>query len=128
MPTTIPIFRIFDLAKTEEFYFGWLGFRKNWEHRFDANTPVYMEVQLHDIRLHLSEHHGDCSPGARIMIEDFDDIETFHRQLIDKNYRYNRPGLEDAFWDPNIKVLEVIDPFGNRITFTGKADLKFKNV
>lgn len=120
MSTTIPIFRIFDTTKAEDFYIGWLGFQKNWEHRFAENAPLYMEIQLGDIRLHLSEHHGDCSPGARIFIDAFEQIEDFHKELLKKNYRYNRPGLEQAFWDKQTKVVEVIDPFGNRITFTGK--------
>ncbi len=123
MSTTIPIFRIFDLAKATEFYIGWLGFQKNREHRFDENAPIYMEVQLRDIRIHLSEHHGDCSPGAHVTIEDFENIEIFHQMLLDKNYKYNRPGLDVAFWDANIKVAEVIDPFNNRILFTGRANL-----
>lgn len=119
MSTTIPIFRIFDIAKAVEFYIGWLGFQKNWEHRFDEKAPIYLEIQLQGIRIHLSEHHGDCSPGARIMIEDFENITAFHKGILSKNYPYNRPGLEEAFWDSNIKIVEVIDPFGNRITFTG---------
>lgn len=119
MSTTIPIFRIFDIAKAMEFYIGWLGFQKNWEHRFDEKAPIYLEIQLRDIRIHLSEHHGDCSPGARIMIEYFENITAFHEEILSKNYPYNRPGLEEAFWDSNIKIVEVIDPFGNRITFTG---------
>jgi len=120
MSTVIPILRIFDLAKAKEFYIDWLGFRKNWEHRFDDNAPIYLEIQLLDMRLHLSEHHGDGSPGIQIMIEDFANIEAFHQAITDKNYRYNRPGLEKAFWDTNIKTVSVIDPFGNRIMFTGK--------
>ncbi|MFT4203200.1 MAG: glyoxalase superfamily protein [Chitinophagaceae bacterium] len=120
MPTTIPIFRIFDMAKAAEFYIDWLGFRINWGDTVDAHAPLYLEIQLHDIRIHLSEHHGDCSPGARIMVTDFDGLESFHKTLIDKDYKYNKPGIGPAFWDDDSIVTEVIDPFGNRITFTGK--------
>jgi catechol 2,3-dioxygenase-like lactoylglutathione lyase family enzyme len=31
----IPIFRIFDVEKAKDFYVGFLGFRVDWEHRFD---------------------------------------------------------------------------------------------
>ena len=53
----IPILRIFDYQKTKEFYIDWLGFEIIWEHYFDKNTPVYMEVKRENIIFHLSEHH-----------------------------------------------------------------------
>jgi hypothetical protein len=37
-----------------------------------------------------------------------------HRELIDKRYRHNRPGLEKQDWGTE---LTVIDPFANRIRF-----------
>ncbi|MCE4067029.1 hypothetical protein LXM63_18155 [Chryseobacterium gleum] len=64
----IPILRIFDYQKTKEFYVDWLGFEIVWEHYFDENTPVYMEVKRENIIFHLSEHHGDGTPGTRIAV------------------------------------------------------------
>jgi catechol 2,3-dioxygenase-like lactoylglutathione lyase family enzyme len=63
---TIPIFRMFDLAKAKDFYVEWLGFTVDWEHQFEENTPIYMQVSRDNLILHLSEHHGDCCPGAKI--------------------------------------------------------------
>ena len=31
----VPILRIFDVAKADEFYQGYLGFKVDWDHRFD---------------------------------------------------------------------------------------------
>lgn len=109
-----PILRIFDYDKAVEFYVGFLGFKIDWEHRFEENTPVYMQVSLGDIELHLSEHHGDCSPGAHIHI-DCMGIKNFHSQLIDSEYKYNRPGLEKTFYQT--WSVTVNDPFYNKITF-----------
>lgn len=111
-----PILRIFDYPKTIEFYINWLGFQIDWEHKPEA-TPVYLQVSLRDVILHLSEHHGDCSPGARIFIEGFEDLTGYHQTLLDKNYKYNRPGLERPFYDPSALEMTVTDPFGNRLTF-----------
>ncbi|MBC3540908.1 glyoxalase superfamily protein [Rufibacter sediminis] len=113
-----PIFRIFDYQKATEFYIDWLGFRVENEHRFGDNFPVYLQISRGDLKLHLSEHHGDCSPGARIHIEDFTGLEEYHQKLTAKDYRYNKPSLQKAFWNPNVICMEVIDPFGNRMTFT----------
>jgi catechol 2,3-dioxygenase-like lactoylglutathione lyase family enzyme len=38
-----PIFRIFDIEKAYSFYIGYLGFRLDWEHRFEDNMPVYLQ-------------------------------------------------------------------------------------
>lgn len=116
MATVKPIFRMFDYDKTIAFYVDWLGFKVNWEHR-EGDSPLYMEVALDDIVLHLSEHHGDCCPGARLHIEDFRGLEAYHKQIMAKDYKYNRPGLDKAFRRPKSLCMEVIDPAGNRLTF-----------
>ena len=113
----IPIIRIFDYNKAIEFYVDWLGFKIEWEHVFEKGMPVYMEVVRDGITLHLSEHHGDASPGARVFIW-CTDLKEYHQLLIDKKYKYNRPGLEEAFY--GAWCMEVHDPFGNRLTFNEK--------
>lgn len=111
---TVPILRIFDVDKAKAFYVGFLGFQIDWEHRFDEQAPLYMQVSRGALVLHLSEHHGDCCPGARIFIE-MTGIREFHREITSKGYQYMRPGIEHAFY--NATCTEVIDPFGNRLTF-----------
>ncbi len=61
----IPLLRIFDTRKAMEFYVGFLGFEVAWEHRYDDHAPLYAEVVRDGVRLHLTEHHGDASPGPR---------------------------------------------------------------
>ena len=118
MITAKPIFRIFDYQKAIEFYIDWLGFKIDWEHRFDDNAPVYLQISLNGLMIHLSEHHGDCSPGARVHIENFTGLKEYHRKITEKNYKYNHPGIGPAFWDSNVTVMEVIDPFHNILTIT----------
>ena len=108
----IPILRIFSVEKAKEFYLDFLGFTTDWEHRFGDNFPLYTQVSRSGLRLHLSEHHGDASPGSTVFVW-MRGIAEFHRELMAKNYRYNRPGLEDAPWDA--RVVEVSDPFSNKI-------------
>ena len=112
--SVIPILRIFDIAKADEFYQGFLGFSIDWDHRFDANSPLYRQISGGALILHLSEHHGDGSPGIRIRVM-IQGVEAFHREISSKNYRYMRPGLDMTPWG----TLEtgVIDPFGNLIRF-----------
>jgi len=111
---TIPILRIFDVAKANEFYLGFLGFRVDWEHRFGPDFPLYLQVSRANCVLHLSEHHGDCCPGSTVFLR-VSGLEAFHQEIMSKGYGYMRPGIEHAPW--NAKVMEVIDPFGNRLRF-----------
>jgi len=41
---TVPILRIFDVAKAKEFYLDYLGLRADREHRFEPGLPLYMQV------------------------------------------------------------------------------------
>jgi len=109
----VPIVRIFDVAKAHEFYLDFLGFKVDWEHRFGENSPLYEQVSRAGLRLHLSEHAGDATPGGNMVVY-MKGIETFHKELIAKNYRYLRPGLENEEWGLE---MQVIDPFNNRIRF-----------
>lgn len=109
-----PVLRIFDVAKADEFYLDFLGFRVDWDHRFDDNAPLYRQISRGDLVLHLSEHHGDGSPGARLRVA-MKGVEALHAELIAKHYRYMRPGLEDTPW--GTREVGVYDPFGNRIQF-----------
>lgn len=120
MAKVIPVFRVFDYAKTIEFYIDWLGCTIEWEHS-PEDTPFYMRMSLSGAAFDLSEHHGECSPGARFTIEGFQGLATYHRQLIDKKYRFNRPGLQHVEWDPTTLEMTVIDPFYNRIIFNEKT-------
>jgi uncharacterized glyoxalase superfamily protein PhnB len=118
MKGVTPIFRIFDEMKAKEFYLDYLGFTLEWEHRFEPELPLYMQVCLSECKLHLSEHYGDCSPGAAIRVEVVD-LETLHTSLKNKKYTYSRPCIETTPW--HTKELRVIDPFGNKITFFENA-------
>jgi len=120
MQQLVPILRIFDETKAKEFYIHYLGFKVDWEHRFEDNFPLYMQISKNEIKIHLSEHHGDCSPGAAIRIE-IDDIKYFYNELIQKHYNYSRPGLELTPWGN--EECCVTDPFGNRIIFYAELNL-----
>lgn len=109
----IPIFRIFDVVKAREFYCDFLGFTVTMEHRHELGLPLYMAIKRAGFELHLSEHHGDASPGSTTFVW-IKGVQAFHAELTGKNYGYGRPGIEQVPWGDQ---LQVHDPFGNRIRF-----------
>ncbi|MPQ56113.1 glyoxalase superfamily protein [Duganella sp. FT27W] len=117
--TVTPLLRVFDEEKARAFYIDYLGFTRDWEHRFEPGMPLYQQVSRGACVLHLTEHHGDCCPGAAIRVT-VDDIDALHAELAAKPYRYARPGIEEMPWDS--REMSIKDPFGNRLTFVQVAD------
>ena len=111
----LPILRIFDEAKARAFYLDYLGFRVDWAHRFEPDLPLYLQIARDGCLLHLSEHHGDASPGATVFLR-VSGLQAFHEEITRKGYRYQRPGIELAPW--NARLMELTDPFHNRLRFS----------
>lgn len=109
LDTAIPILRIYDIAKAKEFYIDFLGFQIDWEHRFDDNAPLYMQVSRSGTKLHLSEHYGDGTPGTAVYIRGHD-IAALAAELYAKKARFARPS-------PTAKEMNLTDPFGNVLRF-----------
>jgi catechol 2,3-dioxygenase-like lactoylglutathione lyase family enzyme len=109
----VPILRSFDRAKALEFYVDYLGFGIDWEQGHDDHSPLYLQVSRGAARLHLSEHHGDASPGGAALIP-LADVSALHAELHGKDYDYAKPGIRTEDWG---LVLVVVDPFHNRLVF-----------
>ena len=110
----IPVLRVFDAALAKSFYLDWLGFQLDWEHQLEVGAPRYLQVSRGPVVLHLSEHYGDCSPGAKVFIH-VDDIDAIDHELMSRPNSNMRPSVELAPW--NARVMIVTDPFGNRLCF-----------
>jgi len=117
--TVTPLLRMFDEEKARAFYIDYLGFTRDWEHRFEPGMPLYQQISRGACLLHLTGHHGDCCPGAAIRVT-VDDIDALHAELAAKPYGYARPGIEEMPWDS--REMSIKDPFGNRLTFVQAAD------
>lgn len=115
----VPVLRIFDEAKAREFYLGFLGFALDWEHRFEDNFPVYMQVSRDGCVIQLTEHHGDSSPGALLQIETAD-VDALAAELRDRNYKYAKPG-DPAEQPWGVREIKIADPFGNHLNFFERA-------
>lgn len=115
-----PILRMFDEEKARAFYIDWLRFSVTFEHRFGTNMPLYLGLERDSVELHLSEHHGDTTPGTRVRIA-VQDLQGFYDDIMTRPYPHLRPDApqEQSWgeWD-----LTLTDPFGNRLSFyEGKA-------
>jgi hypothetical protein len=74
----IPTFRILDYQRAKAFYVHFLKFSTDWEHRFDENDPVYMQISRNNLVLHLSENER-FKTGSIIFVET-SGIHDFHKE------------------------------------------------
>lgn len=110
----IPILRSFDEAKAREFYIDFLGFDIVFEHRFADDLPLYLAVKRGDCEIHLSEHHGDATPGGAMRIA-VPDVRQYCKDLNAKRYQNARPGVQRQPF--GFDDMTITDPFGNHLTF-----------
>ena len=115
-----PILRSFDEALARDFYVRYLGFEVLFEHRFEPGLPLYLGLRRGACELHLSEHHGDASPGASVRIA-VDDVDALQAELAARGHPNLRPAVHAMPW--GTRDLAVTDPFGNRLTFTSAISL-----
>lgn len=98
----IPILRVRDAAVAVAWY-ARLGFRQQWEHRFEPGFPVFTEVARGRVRLYLSEHEGDARPDTLVY------LRVVELDAVAAEFGV-RP--EEAPWG---RELELRDPDGNRL-------------
>jgi catechol 2,3-dioxygenase-like lactoylglutathione lyase family enzyme len=110
----IPILRVFDRHKAHEFYVGYLGFGVDWEHQFDGQGPIYTQISRGALVLHLSEHHGDGTPGQVVYIP-ATGIPELHAELKTKDYPFLNPGIGSSSADDQGTCMNLLDPFGNTL-------------
>lgn len=111
----IPVLRIFDEQLARDFYTGFLGFEIEFEHRYAEDYPLYLGVSLSGCSLHLTEHHGDCSPVAKVRIPTAD-VSAFCKSLSQKDSNFVKPGGGQMTpW--GMKECTLTDPFGNKLVF-----------
>jgi len=106
-----PTLRITDYARSKRFYVEGLGFRVDWENRFDARDPVFLQVTRDGLSLYLSEHAGDGQTGALVHLY-VSDVDAWYAEI-------QRKGLPVAFaprdepWGH--RDLRIVDPDGNQL-------------
>lgn len=62
--TVIPQLRTTNARRSLEFYVSGLGFAVDWEHRFEAGLPLFMQLTRSGQTIFLTEHTEDCEVGG----------------------------------------------------------------
>ena len=113
-----PILRIFDEAKAREFYIDFLGFKLDWEHRFEPGFPLFAQLTRDGQTIFLTEHSGDCEVGGAVYFI-VDDVDSLYRAFSAANVPIEQPP-HDTDWGSREMLLR--DPDGNRLRFATHLD------
>ena len=107
----IPILRSFDETKAKEFYVDFLGFTVDWEHRFEPNFPVFMEISREGMSIYLTEHTGDCQVGGLVHFC-VPDVDVWYADLLCRGTTVQEPPNESL---EGLRMMTVFDPDGNQL-------------
>jgi|SRR6516162_7965496 len=111
--SVVPILRMYDVAATIRFYVDYLGCSLDWRDG-DGDRPVYLQVSRGRMRLHLSSHHDDGTPGTAVLVV-VRDLDALHAELHQRGYPFLNPGIGPGPGDG--REMQLIDPASNRIRF-----------
>jgi len=111
--TVTPQFRITDARRSISFYVRGLGFKIDWEHRFEPGFPVFMQLTRAGQSIFLTEHAGDCQVGgaAYFLVPD---VDACYEEFGARGVVPTEPPA-DMPWGP--REMVVADPDGNRLRF-----------
>jgi hypothetical protein len=109
----VPILRMYDVAATIRFYVDYLGCSPDWRDG-DGDRPVYLQVSRAALRLHLSSHHDDGTPGTAVLVV-VGNLDALHAELHQRRYPFLNPGIEPG--PGHGREMQLIDPASNRIRF-----------
>jgi catechol 2,3-dioxygenase-like lactoylglutathione lyase family enzyme len=104
----VPVLYVEDAGRAVAWYER-LGFRKEWEHQFEAGFPCFVSVARGQARIYLSEHKGDARPDTLIhlYVNDVDAVESEFGVTVDEE---GLAGRECALEDPDGNRLRIATP------------------
>jgi catechol 2,3-dioxygenase-like lactoylglutathione lyase family enzyme len=107
----IPTFRIVDPARSRAFYVDGLGFQVDWEHRFEPDFPVLLQLSRDGMTLYLSQHVMDCAVGGLIHFF-VDRVDDWYAELSRKGMAVELPPTDQPW---GLREMHLVDPDGNRL-------------
>lgn len=118
MQKVIPALRMLDYEESKAFYLDKLGFAADWEHQFEPNFPVFMQISRDGMSLFLTSHTGDCEPGSLVHLI-VPDMDAWLGELKGKGVSIEEEPHEVM---EGVMSMTVCDPAGNQIRFLTYLD------
>ncbi len=111
MQKVVPALRITSYEKSKQFYVDGLGFKIDWEHRFEPNFPVFMEISRDEMAIYLTEHTGDCQVGGLVHFY-VADVDAWYAEFQARKIAIHEAPNESF---EGLRDMTIIDPDGNQL-------------
>lgn len=118
--TVIPQLRITNAELSLSFYVERLGFKVDWEHRFEPGLPLFAQLTRQGQTIFLTEHTGDCQVGSAVYFAVPDASQCFAE--FEKNGVIPTNPLASTPW--GTREFLLTDPDGNRLRFASELQNK----
>ncbi|MBB3344796.1 VOC family protein [Luteimonas sp. RC10] len=115
--TVIPQLRMTDAARSLAFYAA-LGFRVDWEHRFEPGLPLFAQLTRDGQTLFLSGHAGDGAVGGAVYFK-VADVDACAHAFQAAGVAIVQPP-HDTDW--GTREMLLVDPDHNRLRFAQHPD------
>ena len=115
--TVIPQLRITQAARSLAFYVDQLGFAVDWQHQFEPDFPLFLQISRAGQTLFLTEHSADAEPGGAVYFQ-VPDAAACHATFTARGLPSNTNAPAPTPWG----TLEFLltDPDGNRLRFASE--------
>lgn len=107
----IPILRVTSASAAVEWY-AKLGFKKEWEHRFEPHLPAFVEISNGSMRVFLTEHTGDANFGTTVYFR-IPDVDEFVKNVPEAK-------VEDTPY--GMREVDLKDPDGNWLRIGSRVE------
>jgi catechol 2,3-dioxygenase-like lactoylglutathione lyase family enzyme len=116
MQHMIPTLRITNYRTSRAFYTDLLGFQIDWEHCYDPDTAVFMQVSRGGMTLFLTQHADDCETGGLVHFF-VPDVDAWYAELCRKGTPIKeRPHIDIE----GHRMMTLVDPDGNQFRICTK--------
>lgn len=116
--SVIPQLRMTHATRSLAFYVDGLGFRIDWEHRFEPGLPLFVQLSRLGQTIFLTEHAGDCQPGGAVYFW-VDDAAACHGAFAVAGITTLTAPEHTGY---STLEFTVTDPDGNRLRFGTDLD------
>lgn len=116
--TVIPQLRMTNAALSMRFYVERLGFKVDWEHRFEPGLPLFAQLTRQGQTIFLTEHAGDCQVGGAVYFVVPDASQCLSE--FEQNGVVPTNPLASTPW--GAREFLITDPDGNRLRFASELE------
>ena len=95
-----------------------LGFKKDWEHRYEKDFPLFISMSHGNLRVFITEHVNESAFGAELYLF-VKDIEQLESHVKKSGIKFQVELHDTAY---GTREFNIEDPDGNKLRIGQHTD------